>query len=117
MSLDSATVAVLREWKAQQDSERIFFGRGYDDTNRIFTWENGRPVHPDVIRQRFNRLSARCGLPHIRLHDMAPQLCDGGLEVRDQPEDCEPASWHASVGFTLRETVNWVGAGQERGLG
>jgi hypothetical protein len=27
-------------------------------------------VHPDVVRQRFNRLAARRGLPDIRLHDV-----------------------------------------------
>jgi integrase len=70
VDLDPVTVAALREWWAVQLAERAFFERDYRDTDRVFVWEDGRPVHPDVVRQRFNRLSARCGLPHIRLHDM-----------------------------------------------
>jgi hypothetical protein len=52
LALDSATVAALREWRAQQRSEWIFFDRDYQDTDRVFTWENGRPAHSDVMRQR-----------------------------------------------------------------
>lgn len=29
-----------------------------------------RPLHPDTITARFNRLVDRAGVPHIRLHDV-----------------------------------------------
>jgi integrase len=67
LSIDRTTADVLTQWRSEQGSERAFFERDYQDTDRVFTWEDGRPVHPDVLRQRFNRLSARCSLPHIRL--------------------------------------------------
>jgi hypothetical protein len=44
-------------------------------------WEDGRPEHPDVILQRFNRLSARSGLPHIRLHDMRRSYATAALKI------------------------------------
>jgi integrase len=66
LALDPATMAALRVWQDTQRGERAFFDSDYDATDRVFTWENGRPIHPNVIRQRFHRLSQRCGLPHIR---------------------------------------------------
>jgi hypothetical protein len=51
------TVAALVEWHSHRQSERAFFDRDYTGTDRVFTWEDGREVHPDVMRQRFNRLS------------------------------------------------------------
>lgn len=77
LALDPLTVIALREWRDQQHRERAFFERDYHATDRVFVWEDGRPVHPDVIRQRFNRLSARCGQPHIRLHDMRHSYATG----------------------------------------
>ncbi|WP_433200611.1 hypothetical protein ACQP1G_08805 [Nocardia sp. CA-107356] len=61
-SLDPDTVQVLRDWKVVQDAERKFFGVDYQDTDRVFTWEDGRPVHPDSTRERFKRLAAEARL-------------------------------------------------------
>jgi hypothetical protein len=63
LALNPLTVAALREWRERQLGERAFFERDYQDSTRVFVWEDGRPVHPDVIRQRFNRLSLRCSFP------------------------------------------------------
>jgi hypothetical protein len=36
----------------------------------VFTFEDGRPPHPDTIRQRFDRLAAAAGLSRITFHDL-----------------------------------------------
>jgi integrase len=36
----------------------------------VFTFADGRPPHPDTIRQRFDRLAAAVGLSHITFHDL-----------------------------------------------
>jgi integrase len=56
-------------------------------------------VHPDVIRQRFSRLAARCGLPHIRLHDVR-QLRDSRTHVHLKIVSARLG--HASEAFTAR---------------
>jgi integrase len=101
LSLDPATVAALQEWKARQDAERIFFASDYQACDYVFTWENGRPVHPDVIRQRFNRLAARCQLPRIRLHDLRHSYATAALKSGVNPKIVSQRLGHASVGFTL----------------
>lgn len=101
LSLDRATVAALREWKEVQNSERVFFDTDYEGTDRVFTWENGRDVHPDVIRRRFNRLSERAGLPHIRLYDVRHTYATTALKSGVHPKIVSSRLGHASVGFTM----------------
>lgn len=69
----------------------------------VFTWEDGRPIHPDVVRQRFNRLSAACGLPHIRLHDVRHSYAPASLRAGVHPKVVSERLGHASVAFTVSE--------------
>jgi integrase len=101
LSLDRATVAALALWRKRQAEERAFFGPDYPPGDRVFTWEDGRPVHPDVLRQRFNRLSQRCGLPHIRLHDIRHSYATAALKAGVNPKIVSQRLGHASVAFTL----------------
>lgn len=101
LSLDRVTVRALREWREAQRSERVFFDRDYEGSDRVFTWENGRDVNPDVIRQRFNRLSERCGLPHIRLYDIRHTYATTALKSGVNPKIVSTRLGHASVAFTL----------------
>jgi hypothetical protein len=40
-------------------------GTDYHPCGYVFTFEDGRPPHPDTIRQRFDRLAAAAGLSRI----------------------------------------------------
>jgi hypothetical protein len=62
ISIDRATVAALRNWRVAQNCEREFFSADYHPADYVFTFEDGRPPHPDTIRQRFDRLAAAAGL-------------------------------------------------------
>lgn len=73
ISIDSATVAALRRLRKVQDRERGFFGNAYHPGDYVFTYQDGRPPHPDTIRQRFDRLAA-AGLSRITFHDYADLL-------------------------------------------
>jgi integrase len=65
ISIDRATVGALRRWRVVQNREREFFGSAYYPGDYVFTFEDGRPPHPDTIRQRFDRLAAAAGLSRI----------------------------------------------------
>jgi integrase len=79
----------------------VFFGRDYLGIDRVFTWENGRDVHPDVIRQRFNRATQRCGLPRIRLYDMRHTYATIALKSGIHPKIISARLGHASEAFTM----------------
>jgi integrase len=61
ISLDAQTVAVLRRWRTQQTAERHTWGKAWVDSGRLFTKENGEPLNPDTVSQRFGRLIERTG--------------------------------------------------------
>jgi integrase len=103
LALDSTTVAALRATLATQEEERGQFGSGYRNTEgRVFTWEDGRPVHPDVIRQRFTRQVRALGLPLIRLYDVRHTYATVALDSGVNPKVVSERLGHSSVAFTLQ---------------
>ena len=54
-----------------QNAVREFFGTDYHPGDYVFTVKDGRPPHPDTIRQRFDRLVAAAGLSRITFQDYA----------------------------------------------
>ena len=94
-------MAALVQQQQRQAEEKAFFGAHYQDSDQVFTWENGRQVHPDVIRQRFNRAVAKAGLPPIRLHDVRHCYATAALASGISPKIVSERLGHASVAFTL----------------
>lgn len=68
IGLDSPTVEVLRAWRRQHLEERLVIGDYWPDTDLVFVWPDGSPLHPDVITRTFRRVSDRAGIPPMRLH-------------------------------------------------
>jgi integrase len=77
--LDPATVAALREHQARQAAERAAVGPGYVDSGLVFTHLDGRPLHPDLISDWFERHTRAAGLPRIRLHDVRHSYASAAL--------------------------------------
>ena len=102
ISIDRATVAALRRWRERQDGEREFFGADYHPGDYVFTFEDGRPPHPDTIRQRFDRLAAAAGLSRITFHDLRHSYATGALKAGVSPKILSERIGHADVGFFLQ---------------
>lgn len=101
ISIDKTTVSALRRWRAQQDTEREFFGDAYHPGDFVFTYPDGRPPHPDSIRQRFERLTARAGLSRITFHDLRHTYATGALRAGVSPKIVSERIGHANIGFFL----------------
>jgi integrase len=67
----------------------------------VFTFEDGRPPHPDTIRQRFDRLAA-AGLSRITFHDLRHSYATGALKAGVSPKILSERIGHADVGFFLQ---------------
>lgn len=101
ISIDRATVAALREWRKIQDAERAFFGSDYHPGDYVFTYQDGRPPHPDTIRQRFDRLASAAGLARITFHDLRHSYATAALKAGVSPKVVSDRIGHANVGFFL----------------
>jgi len=102
ISIDRATVAALRRWRRVQNRECDFFGSDYHPGDYVFTFEDGRPPHPDTIRQRFDRLAAAAGLSRITFHDLRHSYATGALKAGISPKVISERIGHANVGFFLQ---------------
>lgn len=102
ISIDRVTVSALRRWRKLQDEERAFFGRDYKPGDYVFTFEDGRPPHPDTIRQRFDRLAAAAGLERITFHDLRHSYATGALKAGVSANVIAERIGHADVGFFLQ---------------
>ena len=59
LALDPATVTALREHRTQQLEQRLAVGPRWQDSGLVFTWPDGRPIHP----HRFSTAALAAGVP------------------------------------------------------
>jgi integrase len=80
VSIDSETVAILREHRRQQAAERLSAGSARNDSGGlVFTSRWGEPLYPDTVSALMTKLISAHNrsatplttpLPHARLHDL-----------------------------------------------
>ena len=109
ISIDRATIDALRRWRKVQDEERAFFGDDYPLDDYVFTYQDGRPLHPDSIRQRFDRLAVGAGLSRITFHDLRHSYATGALRAGVSPKVISERIGHANVGFFLETYAHVLG--------
>ena len=102
IAIDRTTAAALQKWRTLQDEERAFFGADYHPGNYVFTFQDGRPPHPDSVRQRFDRLAAAAGLVRITFHDLRHSYATAALKAGVSPKIISERIGHADVGFFLQ---------------
>ncbi|MFJ5737250.1 tyrosine-type recombinase/integrase [Streptomyces microflavus] len=72
LNLGEESSGVLAESRVRQDKARAEWSSAgaWVESGRVFTHENGEPLHPDWVSRRFKRLVELSGLPPVRLHDL-----------------------------------------------
>lgn len=101
ISLDPATVAVLRAHQALQHAERDTRPGPYDDHGLVFARLDGRPTHPDFFSQTFDRTVRRLKLKRVRLHDLRHTYATLALRAGVDAKTVSARLGHATVAFTL----------------
>ena len=85
---------------AEQEEDRRLFGKGYQENDYVFKWPDGHPFATDYVTKYFAKMLKRCGLPHIRFHELrhscASILLNDGCSLKDVQE------WlgHANIQMT-----------------
>jgi integrase len=70
LSIDPATVAVLRRHRADQKREHLAAGREWQASDYVFTTSTGEPLGPTRVSRMFTAAAAKAGLPKIPLHGL-----------------------------------------------
>jgi len=70
VGLSARVVDALKRQSARQAVERAEWNETYEDDDLVFARENGSPLRPDKVLDRFHVLTAQAGLPRVRIHDL-----------------------------------------------
>ena len=110
IDLDAPTVAVLDAWHRQRTRESA---TELIPDDSVFASPDGRPVHPHLLSQAFDRLVGRACVPRIRLHDLrhthATLMLKAGVPIKVVSERLA----HSTPAFTMT-TYQHVLPGMQR---
>ncbi len=101
ISLDPATVAVLRAYRASQATKRLQLGLGGSQPDLVFFKPDGGPIHPDLFTKTFDRTVKRLGLRRVRLHDLRHTYATLALRAGVDAKTVSARLGHSTVAFTL----------------
>jgi integrase len=101
VTLDVATVAVLRLQRRRQAAQRLTAGPDWEDTGLVFTRPDGRALDPGYVTKRFVALAHATGnLPGIRLHDLRHTSASLGLASGETLKEVSDRLGHSGIGIT-----------------
>jgi len=101
LALDPATTAALKKLRAQQMTQCLRRGVPWDDTQAVFTSDDGVPYHPKRVSRLFAEGAKKAGLPVIRLHDLRHTYATLALVSGIHPKVVSERLGHANIGITL----------------
>jgi integrase len=113
IDLDAASVTALKSHRTAQAAERLAIGAGWRELDLVFPAVDGNPAHPEAISKRFDRRSARYGLPHVGIHGLRHTWATLALRAGVHPKVVQERLGHASVMVTL-QIYSHVTAGLSR---
>ncbi len=72
IKLSQTAINDLRAYRVWQMEQRLRIGDRWTDTNRIFTTEDGKPLHPDTLSRWFSKFIKEHSdqLPPITIHSL-----------------------------------------------
>jgi len=114
IALSPSLTLLLREYKAEQEAQRILLGKPLADSDLVFCRPDGKPLDPGVVSHAFAKVLKKAGLPHIRFHDLRHTHASLLLKAGIHPKIVSERLGHANIGITL-DTYSHVLPGlQER---
>ena len=114
IALSPSLALLLREYKADQQTQRILLGKLSADSDLVFSHLDGKPLDPGVVSHTFAKVLKKAGLPHIRFHDLRHTHATLLLKSGIHPKIVSERLGHANIVITL-DTYSHVLPGlQER---
>ena len=68
VSIPDSVIEMLQEYKKWYDSQKELCGEFWNDSDRLFVQDNGKPMHPDTVSKWFGKFIRKIGLPVINFH-------------------------------------------------
>ena len=68
ISIPDSVIDILEEYKLWYDSQKELCGEFWEESNRLFIQDNGKPMHPDTVSKWFVKFVQKIGLPYLNFH-------------------------------------------------
>jgi integrase len=101
ISLDQATIAVLRSHRRRMLQERLLVGPDFDDLGLVFHQPDGSWLRPDAVSEVFLRRVRRSGLPRLTLKGLRHTWATLALEQGIHPRVVQERLGHSTIAITL----------------
>jgi integrase len=101
ISLDPATVAVLRAHRHRMRQERLLVGPDFDDLGLVFHQPDGGWLRPDAVSEVFLRRVRRYGRPRLTLKGLRHTWATLALEQGIHPRVVQERLGHSTIAITL----------------
>lgn len=68
--ISETTMKILKQYKKEQLRYRLLLGDKWGNSERVFTTDDGRDMHPDTPTKIFNKIKKKYNLKKIRFHGL-----------------------------------------------
>ena len=68
ISIPDSVIEILEEYKIWYDGQKELCGEFWEESNRLFIQDNGKPMHPDTVSKWFVKFVQKIGLPYLNFH-------------------------------------------------
>jgi integrase len=100
IALDPVTVSLLKGHRKAQAAERLAWGPAWRDHGLVFCHEDGTPLYPNWVTERFERLATDAGLPRLTLHGLRHSYATAGLAAGVDLKVMSARLGHANIAIT-----------------
>jgi hypothetical protein len=80
---------------------RLAVGPKWQDPGLVFSWPDGRPIHPERFSRWFEQHARAAGLPKIRLHDLRHSYATAALAAGVPAKVVSERLGHANIAITM----------------
>ncbi|WP_315117904.1 site-specific integrase [uncultured Clostridium sp.] len=98
ITLFPSTIKFLKELKREHMERKLEHGI---DMDYVLCWEDGRPMDPHYVSQKFPKMLAEYNLPKVRFHDLRHTHATLLLKSKTNPKVISERLGHSTVAFTL----------------
>jgi len=101
ISLDSSTVAVLRDHRRRMLEDRMLVGADFSDEGLVFHRPDGSCLRPETVSAAFLRRQKKLGLPRLTLKGLRHTWATLALEQGIHPRVVQERLGHSTIAITL----------------
>lgn len=100
-SLSIHACILLKKYRRWQLEQKFNAGDRWEESDRLFTSWNGKPIHPDTVTDWFSKFIKRSGLPYVTLHSL--RHTNATLMIAEGTDVCTVSRrlGHANTATTL----------------